>query len=43
VDHANEIQSDSVRFDLGFYTEQCCHNDGSGMGVLNEEEAENSG
>ena len=32
VDHANEIQSDSVTFDLGFYTEQCRHNDGSGMG-----------
>ncbi|WP_423751259.1 VWA domain-containing protein [Salinirarus marinus] len=31
VDHANEIQSDSVQFDLGFYTEQCRHNDGSGM------------
>jgi hypothetical protein len=30
VDHANEIQSDSVSFDLGFYTEQCRHNDGSG-------------
>ncbi len=31
VDHANEIQTDSVEFDLGFYTEQCRHNDGSGM------------
>jgi predicted ribosomally synthesized peptide with SipW-like signal peptide len=31
VDHANEIQTDSVGFDLGFYTEQCRHNDGSGM------------
>jgi predicted ribosomally synthesized peptide with SipW-like signal peptide len=31
VDHANEIQTDSVAFDLGFYTEQCRHNDGSGM------------
>jgi len=31
VDHGNEIQSDSVEFDLGFYTEQCRHNDGSGM------------
>ena len=29
VDHANELQGDSVRFDLGFYTEQCRHNDGS--------------
>ncbi|WP_256298236.1 SipW-dependent-type signal peptide and vWA domain-containing protein [Haloarchaeobius salinus] len=26
----NEVQSDSVGFDLGFYTEQCRHNDGSG-------------
>jgi len=31
VDHANEIQTDSVTFDLGFYTEQCRHNDGEGM------------
>lgn len=31
VDHANEIQTDSVEFNLGFYTEQCRHNDGSGM------------
>jgi predicted ribosomally synthesized peptide with SipW-like signal peptide len=31
VDHANEIQTDSVTFDLGFYTEQCRHNDGSGI------------
>jgi len=31
VDHGNEVQSDSVRFDLGFYTEQCRHNDGAGM------------
>jgi len=31
VDHGNEVQSDSVSFDLGFYTEQCRHNDGSGM------------
>jgi predicted ribosomally synthesized peptide with SipW-like signal peptide len=31
VDHANEIQTDSVGFDLGFYTEQCRHNSGSGM------------
>jgi predicted ribosomally synthesized peptide with SipW-like signal peptide len=28
VDHANEIQTDSVTFDLGFYAEQCRHNDG---------------
>jgi predicted ribosomally synthesized peptide with SipW-like signal peptide len=31
TDHGNEVQSDSVSFDLGFYTEQCRHNDGSGM------------
>jgi predicted ribosomally synthesized peptide with SipW-like signal peptide len=31
VDHANEIQGDSVSFDLGFYTEQCRHNDGAGQ------------
>ena len=30
VDHANEIQTDSVEFDLGFYTEQCRHNTGVG-------------
>nr|WP_264474908.1 choice-of-anchor W domain-containing protein [Salinirubrum litoreum] len=32
LDHANEIQTDSVQFDLGFYTEQCRHNNGSGQG-----------
>jgi len=31
VNHSNEIQGDSVAFDLGFYTEQCRHNDGGGM------------
>ena len=31
ADHGNEVQSDSVSFDIGFYTEQCRHNDGSGM------------
>jgi hypothetical protein len=31
VNHANEIQTDSVEFDIGFYTEQCRHNDGEGM------------
>ncbi|MBX0324334.1 SipW-dependent-type signal peptide-containing protein [Halomicroarcula sp. F13] len=35
VDHANEIQTDSVEFDLGFYTEQCRHNDGTGMAPEN--------
>ena len=36
VDHANEIQTDSVEFDLGFYAEQCRHNDG--IGQLAEEQ-----
>jgi predicted ribosomally synthesized peptide with SipW-like signal peptide len=31
LDVGNEVQTDSVSFDLGFYTEQCRHNDGSGM------------
>jgi predicted ribosomally synthesized peptide with SipW-like signal peptide len=31
ADHANEIQTDRLVFDLGFYTEQCRHNDGSGQ------------
>jgi predicted ribosomally synthesized peptide with SipW-like signal peptide len=29
VDHANQIQTDRVEFDVGFYTEQCRHNDGA--------------
>jgi predicted ribosomally synthesized peptide with SipW-like signal peptide len=31
IDHGNQVQGDSVTFDLGFYTEQCRHNDGAGM------------
>ncbi|MEF8882002.1 MAG: vWA domain-containing protein [Halapricum sp.] len=31
IDHANQIQTDSVSFDVGFYAEQCRHNDGAGM------------
>ncbi|WP_251344261.1 vWA domain-containing protein [Haloplanus halophilus] len=31
VNHGNEIQTDSAEFDIGFYTEQCRHNDGAGM------------
>ncbi|MEF8786423.1 MAG: SipW-dependent-type signal peptide-containing protein [Haloarculaceae archaeon] len=31
IDHANQIQSDKAEFNLGFYTEQCRHNDGSGQ------------
>ncbi|WP_336036685.1 SipW-dependent-type signal peptide-containing protein [Halobacterium yunchengense] len=30
TDVGNEIQGDTVSFDLGFYAEQCRHNDGSG-------------
>jgi len=49
TDHGNEIQSDSATFDLGFYTEQCRHNDGSGMNnegledETNDDEEGNSG
>jgi len=32
VDVGNEVQGDSVAFDLGFYTEQARNNDGSGPG-----------
>jgi predicted ribosomally synthesized peptide with SipW-like signal peptide len=32
IDHGNQVQSDSVTFDFGFYTEQCRHNDGGGTG-----------
>jgi predicted ribosomally synthesized peptide with SipW-like signal peptide len=28
INHGNQVQSDSATFDLGFYTEQCRHNDG---------------
>jgi hypothetical protein len=31
VNHSNEIQTDSVTFDLGFYTEQARHNTGAGQ------------
>jgi predicted ribosomally synthesized peptide with SipW-like signal peptide len=31
LNHGNEVQSDSASFDIGFYTEQCRHNDGAGM------------
>jgi predicted ribosomally synthesized peptide with SipW-like signal peptide len=33
VDHANEIQTDSVAFDLGFYAEQERHNTGLGSSI----------
>ncbi|WP_220222435.1 SipW-dependent-type signal peptide-containing protein [Haloplanus salinus] len=33
INHGNQVQSDSVSFDLGFYTEQCRHNDGEGTAV----------
>ncbi|MFC7133589.1 MULTISPECIES: vWA domain-containing protein [Salinibaculum] len=31
LNHGNEVQTDSVSFDIGFYTEQCRHNDGGGI------------
>jgi predicted ribosomally synthesized peptide with SipW-like signal peptide len=40
IDHGNEVQGDIVEFDLGFYTEQCRHNDGEGM---NSETVQNEG
>ena len=33
TDVGNEIQGDSVSFDLGFYAEQCRHNDGTEAGT----------
>lgn len=33
VDHANEVQTDSVAFDLGFYAEQERHNTGLGSSI----------
>ncbi|WP_157969541.1 SipW-dependent-type signal peptide-containing protein [Haloplanus rubicundus] len=49
VDHGNEIQSDSATFDLGLYTEQCRHNDGSGLNnegledEVDDDEEDNNG
>jgi predicted ribosomally synthesized peptide with SipW-like signal peptide len=46
VDHGNEIQTDSASFALSFYTEQCRHNDGSGMATeasVNFEDQESDG
>jgi len=31
IDHGNQVQTDKVTFDLGFYTEQCRHNDGTDL------------
>ena len=44
TDHGNEIQTDSVTFDLSFYTEQCRHNDGSGMNnaMVNNDEVDDT-
>ena len=36
VDHANQIQGDTVGFDIGFYAEQARHNTGTGMIPENE-------
>ena len=41
INHGNEVQGDSVGFDLGFYAEQARHNDGSGL-PLNETETNSS-
>ncbi|GAB3323263.1 MULTISPECIES: SipW-dependent-type signal peptide-containing protein [Haloplanus] len=44
TDHGNEIQTDSATFNLNFYTEQCRHNDGSGMNnaMVNDDEIDDS-
>ncbi len=42
-DVGSEIQTDSVSFDLGFYTEQCRHNDGSGFGNAGGEPDDDDG
>jgi predicted ribosomally synthesized peptide with SipW-like signal peptide len=34
INHGNQIQGDSVQFDLGFYAEQCRHNDGVADGDM---------
>ncbi|WP_436910235.1 VWA domain-containing protein [Halosimplex marinum] len=36
VDAGNEVQSDSVSFDFGFYTEQCRGNDGGGTSTVDD-------
>jgi hypothetical protein len=40
LDHANQIQTDSVEFDLGFYAEQCRHNDGGGQAAENGDDSD---
>jgi predicted ribosomally synthesized peptide with SipW-like signal peptide len=40
VDHGNEIQGDSVTFDLRLYAEQCRHNDGVGRAEFPRDVAE---
>ena len=40
VNHANQIQGDTVGFDIGFYTEQSRHNTGAGMIPEDETPAE---
>jgi predicted ribosomally synthesized peptide with SipW-like signal peptide len=42
IDHGNEVQTDSVTFDLGFYTEQCRHNDGAGMNAAAVDDGSNT-
>ncbi|WP_135364407.1 vWA domain-containing protein [Halosimplex halophilum] len=36
VDAGNEVQSDAVSFDFGFYTEQCRGNDGGGTSTVDD-------
>jgi hypothetical protein len=43
VDHGNEIQTDSATFSLGFYTEQCRHNPGTGQSGYGNQDSGNNG
>jgi predicted ribosomally synthesized peptide with SipW-like signal peptide len=40
IDHGNQVQSDTARFDLGFYAEQCRHNE---AGAMNADQPDRQG
>jgi predicted ribosomally synthesized peptide with SipW-like signal peptide len=40
IDHGNQVQSDAAQFDLGFYTEQCRHNE---AGAMNDDQPDQQG
>ena len=43
VNVGNEVQGDTLGFDLGFYTEQCRHNPGPGRGETLTDESDEDG